>query len=166
MPKQDQMKVLVVCVVAAFGSPTLAQDCAKVLSPEGIGAVANTASIRQALTCLVQQSATSGLTKGAIALFNQPRCPTGWQHIIDGNDRYIVAAGSARRAGTTGGQRSVQLTTANLPKHSHEITVFRSKENAVQNNGYAYHRFVGGEGQLAVSKLSVLNPSEVGHLSL
>lgn len=58
--------------------------------------------------------------------------PTGWalcngqNGTPDLRDRFIVGAGSSYNVGSTGGESSVQLQTANLPAHKHSFNTYSS----------------------------------------
>lgn len=63
--------------------------------------------------------------KGTIVMWSGTTAPTGWA-ICDGTNgtpdlrnRFVVGAGTSYTAGSTGGNSSVTLTTANLPPHTH-----------------------------------------------
>lgn len=54
--------------------------------------------------------------------------PTGW-HICDGTDgtvdlrdKFILAAGTKHAVGSTGGNETVTLTEAQMPKHKHSVS--------------------------------------------
>lgn len=50
-----------------------------------------------------------------------------WREIADG--RFIVGAGNTYDAGTTGGRAEVKLTTNEMPRHQHGLTLRRSSGN-------------------------------------
>lgn len=70
--------------------------------------------------------------------------PTGWA-ICDGKngtpdlrDKFIVGAGSTHRAGTTGGNASVQLSEDNLPAHSHAFSNGRAASAGSHTHGNTF----------------------------
>lgn len=72
-----------------------------------------------------------GIDKGIIVMWSGTvdNIPEGWQ-LCDGTndtpdlrDRFIVGAGSSYTTGDIGGADSVTLTTQQMPKHTHAITI-------------------------------------------
>lgn len=73
--------------------------------------------------------ASSGVPFGVIAMWsgNADSIPPGWQ-LCDGTngtpdlrDKFVLGAGGECAPGDTGGKKTVTLTVAQLPKHSHEF---------------------------------------------
>ena len=72
---------------------------------------------------------------GGIIMWSGSTIPTNWG-ICDGNnstpdlrDRFIVGAGYTYSAGQTGGESTVQLTTAEMPAHNHTININDPQHN-------------------------------------
>jgi microcystin-dependent protein len=85
----------------------------------------------------------SNLPPGAIILWNGSLngIPQGWA-ICNGSNgtpdlrgRFVVGAGPDYDYGAVGGQRSIALTTGNLPSHSHGYQQFQEKENTWLHGG-------------------------------
>lgn len=67
------------------------------------------------------------IPSGAVVAFDRPSCPTGWVPFLEGEGRMIVGATSERGDPEfiwqrTGGEKSVVLSSDNLPPHSHSIS--------------------------------------------
>ena len=70
----------------------------------------------------------SGVPSGAVMAFNLPKCPDGWSPRKDFVGRTIIGSGnlndkSTIGLGAKGGNETVELTEAQLPKHSHTEAV-------------------------------------------
>ena len=71
----------------------------------------------------------SSVPSGTAAYFSLTECPIGWEVFTPASGRVIIAAtsegmpeyGTKRRLGDQGGQETVELSSDNLPPHSHEV---------------------------------------------
>jgi len=79
-----------------------------------------------------------GMPSGVILMWSGSiaSIPSGWA-LCDGSngtpdlrDRFLVGAGNAYAPGATGGEDSHQLTTAELPAHSHSVDIVTSAAGA------------------------------------
>ena len=76
-------------------------------------------------------AAASGgsIPSGLICMWSGSTIPTGWalcngtNGTPDLRDRFIVGSGSTYSIGNTGGSASVTLTTAQMPSHTHTISI-------------------------------------------
>jgi microcystin-dependent protein len=74
---------------------------------------------------------TGGIPAGVICMWSgaSTEIPDGWALCNGSNgtpdlrNRFIVGAGSSYSVGATGGSSTVTLSTAQMPKHTHTITV-------------------------------------------
>lgn len=82
-----------------------------------------------------------------------------WQQI---EDRFLLAAGDVYTAGTTGGEANVQLTIAQMPAHSHEMTNGGSAACVYTTTGVAYSDGFGGGGLWTNSNKATGKPDVTG----
>ncbi len=94
------------------------------------------------------------IPKGGIIMWSGSiaRVPNGWalcngatvsgMRTPDLRNRFVVGAGSAYKVGATGGANTVKLTIAQMPKHSHNISILNRQGNpdGWGDNGRHYWR--------------------------
>lgn len=66
-------------------------------------------------------------------------------------DRFLLGAGSAYTAGSTGGAATHKLTVAEMPKHAHDTPFF----NNMTNNGEGKSDFIGVYGKGATASAAI-----------
>ncbi len=83
---------------------------------------------------------------GVILMWSGSSIPTGWA-LCDGNngtpdlrDRFVVGKSDSKPVHTKGGTATVTLTVANLPSHTHSVTL--------QNSGEHFHKFTAYHADL------------------
>ena len=78
-------------------------------------------------------NSSAAIPTGLICMWSGTTVPTGWalcngtNGTPDLRDRFIVGSGNSYATGTTGGSNTVTLTTAQMPSHSHSITLAAGK---------------------------------------
>lgn len=82
---------------------------------------------------------------------SESNIPSGWalcngqNGTPDLRDRFVIGAGSTHRAGTTGGNASVQLSEDNLPAHSHAFSNGQAASAGSHSHGNTFHIESDGE---------------------
>jgi len=85
---------------------------------------------------------------GSVIAVDFDRCPNGsWEHFTPGNGRVLVGSSENVAFRNSGGSSVVSLKPSNIPPIAITFPVFRSTEGSLQEGGYAFDRFIGGEGK-------------------
>ena len=101
---------------------------------------------------ITSASVPSGVPSGTIVMYNSSSAPTGWV-ICDGSNstpdlrgRFIVGysdTDSDYDVDDTGGEKTKQLGTANLPSHTHQLGGNTGSQNLTHNHSYVGHTYPG-----------------------
>ena len=94
------------------------------------GKIADDAVTTDKLANSINTSITAAsFTTGMIMMFTGSSAPSGWA-FCDGNngtpdlrDKFIVGAGTSYSTGDTGGHNEIQLTTHQMPQHTHTLNI-------------------------------------------
>ena len=91
---------------------------------------------------------------------SESNIPSGWalcngqNGTPDLRDRFIIGAGSTHRAGTTGGNASVQLSENNLPAHSHTFSNGKAASAGSHTHSDTFSVSSGGSHSHTVNTVS------------
>jgi hypothetical protein len=106
-----------------------------------------------------------GAPIGSVVAFDLESCPNDdWAIFEAGKGKFLVAAdGKTFSYRIPGGRPQVTLTGPNMPPITIAVPVFRSSEAALtENGGYAFDRFIGGEGKGASGSFRTLTLTSEG----
>ena len=119
------------------------------------------------------ESALAIVPPGGIMLWSgaASAIPTGWalcdgsNHTPDLRDRFVVGAGGAYSAGSTGGAASVTLTESQIPGHTHGVSELRTSTSGAHRHSYSgWQESIGGmEGYSASTAVTQYTSTEGDH---
>lgn len=71
---------------------------------------------------------------GAVMAFNLASCPAGWSDYSPANGRQIIGSDATYSRGSTGGSASHTLTIAQMPSHTHSLSINAGGESVVKTS--------------------------------
>lgn len=125
-----------------------------------------------ATTAFVTSAVQSGVPSGVILLWSGSivSIPTGW-YLCDGSNstpdlrnRFVVGAGGSYAVGASGGASTVTLSVANLPAHTHSLSIGNTTSSSLSLHNHSFTGTSTGQSQshthIATATSSV---SDSGH---